>query len=132
VTINSERAAHGLPPLPNGDRPAAPYPVPPGQRWMCAVCISSRRSWEAAHQGVILEAAAKAAASGVPVLSLLPEEVRNGIPPVAEAITLATLPAHGPALVCANHSPQIGDGTRQPLLVATSGLNMAAFAAGLG
>jgi hypothetical protein len=104
------------------------------QRWKCAVCVSARRNWEAAHHDVILAAAAQAAASPSPVspLAFLPEDVRDSLPPVAEAITMATVPNHGPAAVCLGHAPMMADGSRQPLLVATPGLNLAAFAAGMG
>lgn len=101
------------------------------QRWQCAVCVSSRRSWELARQDIIMAAVEQAKAAGVPSpLQFLPPDLVAEIPPVSEAVTMATVPSHGPAAVCLAHAPVIADGTRQPLLVATAGLNLAQFAAG--
>jgi hypothetical protein len=136
MTINSERAEAGLPPLPNGSRPAPAYSpamMPPPQRWMCAVCAGAYRAWQQANEEAIANAALQAAASGRPLAAFLAAPARESMPPAQEAITLATIPGHGPALVCLGHCPVIGDGTgRRPLLVATAGMNPAAFAAGMG
>lgn len=105
------------------------FPPPMAQRWQCAPCVSARFAWEQANRETITDAMAKAAGSGQPAASFLPPDLLARIPPVAEAVTMATLPGHGPALVCPGHCPQVADGTRPPLLVAPAGLNFAQFAA---
>lgn len=106
--------------------PPAGMPQIPPQRWQCAVCVSGRRAWEAAHHDEIKAAVAEAAARGAPHMAarLLPPELFKTMPPVMEAVTLATLPGAGTAAVCAGHCPVIGDGSRRPLLVAAAGMSM--------
>ena len=109
----------------------------PQQRWQCAICIGLRRGWEEANRPV-LEAAqaqmmAAVAAGGQPPdpRIVLGEKLMASMPQVQEAVTMATIPNTGPSLVCPAHVPLVADGARRPLLAATAGLNLAAFAAGL-
>jgi hypothetical protein len=116
------------PETPDGYAPPAGMPLPP-QRLQCAACITSVRAFEAANEAAINEAMLKAAATRTPVIAHLDPALLARMPRLMEAVTIATVPGHGPAAVCAGHTPAVADPGRAPLLVATAGLNMAQFAA---
>ena len=112
-------------------------PPQPQQRWQCAPCVGLRRAWEEANRAVLEAAQAAmmaAMANGGPPpdpRAFLGDDLMASMPQVQEAVTMATIPNTGPCYVCAAHVPLAADGPRRPLLAATAGLNLAAFAAGL-
>ena len=112
-------------------------PPQPPRRWQCAPCAGLRRAWEEANRAVLEAAQAAmmaAMANGGPPpdpRAFLGDDLMASMPQVQEAVTMATIPNTGPCYVCAAHVPLAADGPRRPLLAATAGLNLAAFAAGL-
>jgi hypothetical protein len=111
-------------------------PQPP-QRWQCALCLGLRRAWEEANRPALEAAQAQMMAAmgngGPPPdpRAFLGDKLIASMPQVSEAVTMATIPNTGPCYVCPAHVPLASDGARRPLLAATAGLNLAAFAAGL-
>jgi hypothetical protein len=106
--------------------------MPPAQRWMCAVCLSHLKAFEAAHETDLAGAIAKAAASGRRPAEFLDPSLLADVPQVQDAATMVTLPGLGQCYVCPGHVPPAGEPGGRPLLVAHAGLNLAAFAAGMG
>jgi hypothetical protein len=128
---------------------AIPQPAPAGfpmmppqspQRFQCAVCVGVRRAWEEANRPALEAAQARVImamqnGSAPPDMRLLlGEDLVAAMPQVAEAITMATLPNAGPALVCGGHTPLAAEPSapgKRPFLIATAGVNLAQFAAGV-
>lgn len=92
------------------------------------MCVSITKAWQLAHQPEIAAAQARAAAEQPPrpPAAYLDPGLVMSMPPQYDAITMATIPQHGPALVCYLHCPDVPDAStpaRRPFLIAQAGMN---------